>query len=71
MQIGPVFTPIEFRNNGYARVLLYLCLQQAKNKQINKAILFTNDEYASRVYTSLGFEKIGKYRLAILKDVLV
>lgn len=68
VQIGPVFTPIEFRNNGYARVLLYLCLQQVKNKQINKAILFTNDEYASRVYTSLGFEKIGKYRLAILKD---
>jgi len=67
VQIGPVFTPTQFRNNGYARILLYLSLQQAKNKQINKAILFTNDEYASRVYTALGFEKIGKYRLAILK----
>ncbi len=68
VQIGPVFTPIEFRNNGYARVLLYLCLQQAKHRQIKEAILFTSDKYASRVYTSLGFEKIGKYRLAILKD---
>lgn len=67
VQIGPVFTPIEFRNKGYARVLLYLCLRQAKNNQINKAVLFTNDDYASRVYTALGFEKVGKYRLAILR----
>lgn len=68
VQIGPVWTPIEYRNQGYARTVVALCLQEAKKKGVKQAILFTNNLAAERAYFSIGFKKIGEYRLAILKD---
>ncbi|KTC66376.1 GNAT family acetyltransferase (plasmid) [Legionella adelaidensis] len=67
VQLGPVYTPPAFRNKGFARTAVYLCLKQAALKQVKRAILFTNDHSAIRSYKSLGFQEIGKYRLAILK----
>lgn len=67
VQIGPVYTPPALRNKGYAKINLALCLKRAPAKQVSKAILFTNNPSASHVYQSLGFQVIGKFRLAILK----
>jgi len=70
VQIGPVWTPVKDRNNGYARILLALCLIEAKISGVNRAVLFTNNPAAIRAYQSLGFKKTGEYRLAILKGMV-
>ncbi len=70
VQVGPVWTPPPYRNKGYARLLLALTLQQAKQRGVEKAILFTHTPAAIRAYIALGFENIGSYRLAILKTPL-
>lgn len=67
IQIGPVWTPPEFRNKGYARTLVALTLIQAQKEGITKAILFTDNPAAIKAYQAIGFEEIGFYRLAILK----
>ncbi|MBA2652722.1 MAG: N-acetyltransferase [Tatlockia sp.] len=68
VQIGPVWTPVEYRNQGYARNLVALCLLEAKKNGVKQGILFTNNVAAERAYFSIGFKKIGEYRLAILRD---
>lgn len=68
VQIGPVWTPVEYRNQGYARAVVALCLLEAKKNGVKQAILFTNNRAAERAYFSIGFKKIGEYRLAILRD---
>lgn len=68
VQIGPIWTPVEYRNQGYARAVVALCLLEAKKNGVKKAILFTNNRAAERAYFSIGFKKIGEYRLAILRD---
>lgn len=67
VQVGPVWTPPAHRNKGYARLLLALTLQQAKTRGVEQATLVTDTPAAIRVYQSLGFEKIGLHRLAILR----
>ncbi|MGI9569810.1 MAG: GNAT family N-acetyltransferase, partial [Desulfobulbia bacterium] len=61
VQIGPVWTPPEYRNRGYARVLVALSLQKAREQGVEKAILFTDNPAAVKVYEALGFERIGSY----------
>lgn len=68
VQIGPVWTPPEHRNHGYARVLVRHTLLRAKQEGINTAILFTDNPAAIKAYESIGFKKIGNYRLALLKN---
>lgn len=68
VQIGPVWTPVEYRNQGYARSIVALSLLEAKKNGVKQAILFTNNLAAERAYYSIGFKKIGEYRLAILKE---
>jgi predicted GNAT family acetyltransferase len=67
VQVGPVWTPPAHRNKGYARLLLALTLQQAKTRGVEQATLVTDTPAGIRVYQSLGFEKIGLYRFAILR----
>lgn len=67
VQIGPVWTPPEHRSHGYARALVAITLQQAKDEGIEKAILFTDNPAAAKAYKAIGFEEIGAYRLAFLK----
>ncbi|HAT8648939.1 TPA: GNAT family N-acetyltransferase [Legionella pneumophila] len=67
VQIGPVYTPKNLRNKGYARLGLALCLEQAKSEGAEQAILFTNEQPAIKSYQSIGFQNIGVYRLALLK----
>jgi len=70
VQIGPVWTPPEYRCRGYARALVALTLQKAKEQSVEKAILFTDNPAAAKAYKAIGFEEIGSYRLALLKKPL-
>ncbi|KTC82722.1 GNAT family N-acetyltransferase [Legionella cincinnatiensis] len=67
VQLGPVYTPLSLRNKGFARVAVYLCLKHATMNKVKRAILFTNENSAIRAYKSLGFQEIGKYRLALFR----
>ena len=67
VQIGPVWTPPNYRNNNYARILLAETLSAAKARGVRDAILFTDHPAATRAYEAIGFERIGSYRLALLK----
>lgn len=68
VQIGPVWTPPEYRNKGYARRLVAWTLAKAKSQGVGKAILFTDNPAAKAAYTSIGFSPIGSIRLALLKQ---
>lgn len=68
VQVGPVWTPPEYRSNGYARILLAKTLLAARSRGVARAILSTDSNAAARAYEALGFAKIGRYRLALLKS---
>lgn len=65
VQIGPAWTPPEYRNRGYARALVARMLASANG--VRKAVLFTNTPAAIRAYRAIGFRPIGLYRLALLR----
>lgn len=67
VQVGPVWTPPEHRNKGFARLLLRYMLVQEKRKGTKKAILFTDNPAAIKAYQAIGFARIGDYRLALLE----
>ena len=67
VQVGPVWTPPEHRNKGYARLLLAHTLYQEKLKGTKQAILFTDNPAEIKVYLALGFKKISNYRLTLLE----
>jgi N-acetylglutamate synthase-like GNAT family acetyltransferase len=68
VQIGSVYTPPEHRGQGYARSLLTLVLQDAQRNSVQKAVLFTDTPAAAKAYEAIGFNQIGSYRIAILKQ---
>lgn len=68
VQVGPVWTPPEQRSNGYARILVAKTLLAARSRGVRQAILSTDSEAAAKAYEALGFTKIGRYRLALLKS---
>ena len=65
VQIGGVYTPPEFRCNGYGRLAVALHLEEVRKAGVKQAILFSANEYASRAYRGIGFEQIGHYTLTI------
>jgi predicted GNAT family acetyltransferase len=67
LQVGPIWTPPEYRNKGFARLLLAYTLYQEKLKGTKQAILFTDNPAAIKAYLAIGFKKIGEYRLALLE----
>lgn len=67
VQVGPVWTPPQYRNKGFARLLLSYTLRQEERKGTKKAILFTDNPAAIKAYLAIGFKKVGHYRLALLE----
>jgi GNAT superfamily N-acetyltransferase len=67
VQVGPVWTPPDYRNRGFARRLLAHTLHQEKLKGTTQAILFAGNLAAIKAYLAVGFEQIGDYRLALLE----
>lgn len=68
VQIGPVWTPPPHRNRGYARYLVAATLAAARDRGVERAILFTQSAAAAKAYEAVGFRKIGTYRIALLRD---
>lgn len=68
VQIGPVWTPPAHRNRGHARHLLAATLAAARDRGVARAILFTQSPAAAKAYETVGFAKIGTYRIALLRD---
>ena len=69
VQIGGVWTPPELRGRGYARSAVARHLLSARDRGVERAILFTaqDNHPAQRAYEALGFEKIGDYAIMIVK----
>jgi hypothetical protein len=65
-QVGGVFTPIEYRRNGYSKECMSKLIEDCLNiHEFNEIILFTAEQNtpARKVYESLGFKNIGNYGL--------
>ena len=67
VQVGPVWTPPEYRGRGYARLLLALILKQAFAAGVTRSVLFTSNPAGESAYRVIGFRPSGDYRLAMLK----
>jgi len=70
VQIGGVWTPHALRGRGLARCVVASHLLAAQEAGVRTAILFTGDTNlpAQRSYAALGFERVGRYRLLILRE---
>ncbi len=69
VQIGGVYTPPELRARNYARCAVAQSLIDARNEGATTAILFTpkTNTPAQKAYESLGFKRVGTYRMLLLK----
>ena len=73
VQVGGVFTPVEWRGRGHGRAAVAGSLLDARKDGVVEAILFTEAENhpAQRAYEALGFERIGNYGMVMLDPVQV
>lgn len=69
-QLGPVWTPPEHRNKGYAKYCVGHALLQEQERGYHTFILFTNNPAAEKVYITLGFKKFNRFCLALLKTMV-
>lgn len=67
VQVGPLWTPPEHRGWGYARALVALTLAHIKETGVEKTVVFTASPAAKKAYQSIGYERIGQYKIAILQ----
>lgn len=68
VQVGGVFVPAKLRGHGLGRRVTAALLAEAKQDGATTAILFANNAAAERAYRAIGFEQVGHYRVAILRD---
>lgn len=69
-QLGGVYTLPEFRNKGFARILVRK-LAEGFTKAEKKAVLFVKEknEPAKSAYTKAGFIPLGKYRIVYYSEI--
>lgn len=68
VQVGGVFVPTGLRRRGYGgRVVAALLARQAA-EGATTAILFAASPEAAKAYENIGFNRIGGYRIALLKE---
>jgi uncharacterized protein len=68
VQVGGVHTPKHLRGRGYAKVVVAGSIADCRDEGALTAILFTEvrNTSAKKVYTSLGFQRIGDYGLILI-----
>lgn len=71
VQVGPVWTPPEHRNNGYARILVAKTLEATRQTGTEHSVLFTDNPAAAKAYQAIGYKRMGDFRLAFLEEPLV
>ena len=67
VQVGGVYTPPTRRGRHDARRVVALHLAQARRQDVRQAVLFSANDAASRAYRALGFRRIGKWSLILLR----
>lgn len=71
VQIGGVFVLPEHRGQGHAGRMVAAHLAQLRECGIKKAILFAASDSAAKAYTRVGFQRLGGYRVAMLREPCV
>ena len=66
VQVGGVFVPAAERNRGLGRRVTAARLAEARAAGARVAILFSNNDAASRAYEAIGFRRVGDYRVCVL-----
>ena len=73
VQVGPVWTPFEFRGRGYGQSAVYLNLERLRNPELKQSVLFTDaaNLAAIQCYKNLGFVQVGKYHVCFTKSPIL
>jgi predicted GNAT family acetyltransferase len=66
--VNTVWTPTAHRGLGYARAVVAGALLNERNQGCQEGLLFTGNPQAARAYLAIGFERIGSWKIAYLKD---
>jgi GNAT superfamily N-acetyltransferase len=67
VQLGGIYTPPKLRGRGYARVAVAASLLAARERGVERAILFTSNPSAARAYEALGFLRTGSYAVILFR----
>ncbi|GHG84608.1 GNAT family N-acetyltransferase [Pseudodonghicola xiamenensis] len=70
VQVGGVYVPPEARNRGVGRRAVQALLMQVAADGASRAVLFSNNDAASRAYEAIGFRRVGDYRVALTDGVV-
>lgn len=72
VQVGGVWTPPDMRSQGYGRGAVAASLLAERKTGVGTAILFTGvtNIPAQKAYEALGFQRIGDYRITLLKTAV-
>jgi len=65
VQLGGIFTPPAARRRHYARAAIAASLVAARDRGVQRAVLFAHNENAIRCYESLGFTPVGDFGLVL------
>lgn len=71
VQVGGVYVPPAFRGRGFGGKVVALHLQELAGEGITQAILFAASPFAARAYERIGFMRVGRYEVAMLKTPMV
>jgi hypothetical protein len=66
VQLGGIYTPPTLRGRGYCKVAVAGSLLSARQRGVNRAVLFTKNPSAVRSYEALGFRRTGDFALVLL-----
>ena len=66
VQLGGVYTPPVQRGRGFAQTAVAGALLAARERGIQRAVLFTSNPSAVRTYERVGFRRVGEYAVAVL-----
>jgi GNAT superfamily N-acetyltransferase len=67
VQLGGIYTPPELRGRGFARVAVAASLLAARERGVERGILFTSNPSAARAYEALGFLRTGDYAVTLFR----
>ncbi|NRB17744.1 MAG: N-acetyltransferase [Rhodobacteraceae bacterium] len=65
VQVGGVYTPLELRGRGYARLALALHLHEVRTSGVTQSVLFAASTAAVRAYMSIGYQRVGDFSLVL------
>ena len=71
VQVGGVHVVPAHRGQGHAGRMVAAHLLELRQKGADTAILFAASDAAAKAYRRIGFQQIGEYRIAMLREALM